>query len=223
MVKFKHMDFDCAVWQLLLLCIDPGRTYRTMLYHSRTKHQWARDDPAFVVVLLYMLCATVVAWSVALDAHGSSAATLKLVVYAVVVDFLCVGALLATVGWWVGNHYMRSAAAKEAVEWRYAFDVHCNAFVPLFLLLHGVQLLLLPLLLRPGTLAAVASNALYALACSAYHYISFLGYSELPFLQRCEYMLYPIGLVVAGFLLSLPLAVLEGFNCSALTLSLYFD
>ena len=52
-----------------------------------------------------------------------------------------VGAALATVGWWLANTYLHEAPAsvnefaaaerREAVEWRYAFDVHCNAFLPM--------------------------------------------------------------------------------------------
>ena len=54
-LRFQHMDFEYTVWQMLYLCVNPTRIYRTTTYHSRTKHQWARDDPAFVVLVLYLL------------------------------------------------------------------------------------------------------------------------------------------------------------------------
>lgn len=69
------------------------------------------------------------------------------------------------------------AATQETVEWFYAFDVHCNAFLPVYLALYGLQYVLLPLLLHSGFVAAALSSALYALAFSAYHYLTFLGYS----------------------------------------------
>ena len=46
-----------------------------------------------------------------------------------------------------------------------------------------VQFLLSPLLLWRSFVATVLSNALYGLAFSYYHYITFLGYSSLPFLS----------------------------------------
>ena len=64
-----------------------ARIYRTAMYHSRTKHQWARDDPAFVVVLLYLLLVAVVAWSLAFG-EFSLVGTLQLALYVVCVDFL---------------------------------------------------------------------------------------------------------------------------------------
>ena len=55
--------------------------------------------------------------------------------------------------------------------------MHCNAFLPVYLLLYVLQYLLLPLLLRPGFVAVLLSNSLYAIAFSIYHYLTFLGYS----------------------------------------------
>lgn len=49
-----------------------------------------------------------------------------------------------------------------------------------------VQFLLTPLLLLRGFIPALFSNLLYAVALSYYHYLSFLGYSSLPFLEHTE-------------------------------------
>lgn len=49
-----------------------------------------------------------------------------------------------------------------------------------------LQFLLTPLLLLRGFIPALFSNVLYALALSYYHYLSFLGYSSLPFLEHTE-------------------------------------
>lgn len=43
----------------------------------------------------------------------------------------------------VTNRYLRRDSCQDQdVEWGYAFDVHLNAFFPLFVILHGVQLLI---------------------------------------------------------------------------------
>ena len=41
--------------------------------------------------------------------------------------------------------------SSTQVEWLHAFDIHCNAFFPLFLLLYVVQYMLLPILLTVCT------------------------------------------------------------------------
>ena len=84
-LRFQHMDFEYTVWQMLYLCVNPTRIYRTTTYHSRTKHQWARDDPAFVVVVLYLLLVAVLSWCLAFGASGVELLTTTL--YVVCVDF----------------------------------------------------------------------------------------------------------------------------------------
>jgi len=217
MLNHRNMDFEYALWLMVNLCTSPRTAFRTTLYHSRTKHQWARDDPAFLVLLFYLLLIASVAWSLAFT-RGTPQQLVGLFLYVALVDFLLFGAALSTVGWWLSNTYLRGRG-PETVEWLYAFDVHCNAFVPLYLMLHVGQYLLLPLLLRPGVVALLLSNLLYATAFSVYHYLTFLGYSELPFLHHCECFVYPIAIILLTFALSL----LVNVNCTAMVSCIYFS
>lgn len=107
--------------------------------------------------------------------------------------------------------YLRETDAPHSVdqdvEWLYAFDVHCNAFFPLFVLLYvvqvqshtdkqnpaqtcsliqlvhvsGPQYILLPFLLNGSFIACLVGNTLYLAATGYYFYFTFLGYmSTLP-------------------------------------------
>lgn len=48
-----------------------------------------------------------------------------------------------------------------AVEWAYVFDVHTNAFFPLFLALYLAQLFLVPILLKDNWVCIWVGNTLY--------------------------------------------------------------
>lgn len=61
-----------------------------------------------------------------------------------------------------------------------------TVFSKLAALLAVAQFVLTPLLLLRGFIPALFSNILYAVALSYYHYLSFLGYSSLPFLEHTE-------------------------------------
>lgn len=54
--RFKQMDFEFALWQMLYLFTSPQKVYRNFHYRKQTKDQWARDDPAFLVLLGIWLC-----------------------------------------------------------------------------------------------------------------------------------------------------------------------
>jgi hypothetical protein len=49
---FRQMDFEATFDQMLtLLSFEPSRVYISFYYRKQTKNQWARDDPAFMVVV----------------------------------------------------------------------------------------------------------------------------------------------------------------------------
>ncbi|GKD51854.1 protein unc-50 [Tanacetum coccineum] len=106
----------------------------------KTKNQWARDDPAFIVICILLLAVSAVAYSVAYD--HSIGHTVFVVFSATCIHFLLAGAIVATFCWFVTNTYLReetsnSHVVEQRVEWLYAFDVHCNSFFPLFIVLYG--------------------------------------------------------------------------------------
>lgn len=217
-----QMDFEYTFWLMVQLCISPKTAYRHLSYHHQTKHHWARDDPAFVVICCQLAAVASLAFGVMFGRTVWQ--TLALMLSAVLVHFLAVGCGVATLGWLIANKFLlrRSSGAgpsnRPKVEWLYAFDVHCNAYLPLFLTLYVAQLLLSPLLLLHSWLTAALSNALFAGALSYYHYLNFLGYSALPFLEGTEVFLWPIGAI----LLLWPVVTVVGFNPTRFVLNLYF-
>lgn len=217
----SQMDLEYTSWMMLQLCISPKIAYRHTSYHRQTKNQWSRDDPAFVIATSALVAVTAAAYCLTFG-HGLWSSMYS-IASAVLLDYLLLGSAIATLGWLVGNRFLRKRSihqhtTEQPVEWLYAFDVHCNSFLPLFLLLYVVQFLLSPLLLWNGYIPTLLSISLYTAALSYYHYLNWLGYSALPILERTEVFLWPIAfiLVAAGF------SLLFQFNPTRFVLGLYF-
>ena len=188
---------------------------------TETKNQWARDDPAFVV-MQSLLITLVSALYCLFYSHGVKQAV-YVTVSAVLVDYVLVGVAIATLFWFLSNRFLRagaghSHAVEQRVEWLYAFDVHCNAFFPLFVMLYVVQLVLSPILLANGFIPRLLSCMLYCVSLSYYHYCQFVGYNALPFLDNTVLFLYPVAVIV----LVTPFAALLGFNPTRFVLGIYF-
>ncbi|KAK4799530.1 hypothetical protein SAY86_024895 [Trapa natans] len=199
-------------------------SYQHTKYHKQTKNQWARDDPAFVVICSFLLAVATLAYCAA---YGHSAAHAVYVTFSVLFfHFLLAAILLATICWFLTNSYLReeapsSYAVEQRVEWQvlYAFDVHCNSFFPVFVLLYVIHYFVSPLLIAHGFIPVLLSNLFFMVAASYYHYLNFLGYDVLPFLERTTFFLYPIGIVIV---LS-PILILSGFNPSRYFMNVYFS
>lgn len=217
----RQMDIEYSVWLMMQLCTSPKTAYRHATYHKQTKNQWARDDPAFVAVCCALQAAAACAFYAAFG-NANLIRLISTVFWAVGVDFLAVGAVLATTAWTLANRKLKASspshAVEQRVEWLYAFDVHCNAFFPLFVLLYVVQFFLCPILLSRTFLGTLLSCLLYGTAMCYYFYITFLGYNALPFLQGTETFLLPLVAAV----ISTPFLVLAGFNPTQKVMGLYF-
>lgn len=177
LLKFRQMDFEFAAWQMIYLFVSPQKVYRNFQYRKQTKAQFARDDPAFVVLLCFWLCITSAGFAVVLKLGVGS--FLRFLVYTVCVDTLLMGVLVATILWAVTNHYLVKPTCRDQdVEWGYAFDVHLNAFFPPLIILHFFQLFFYHVFIsQDWFISRLFGNLLWVLAIGYYIYITFLGYS----------------------------------------------
>ncbi|KAH1120350.1 hypothetical protein J1N35_003510 [Gossypium stocksii] len=252
-VKWQQMDIEYTFWQMLHLCTAPKIVYQHTKYHKQTKNQWARDEPAFVVICSLLLAVATVAYCAAYD--HSAAHAVSVVISVLLFHFLLAGILLATCCWFLTNAYLREEApntcvVEQRVEWLYAFDVHCNSFFPMFVMLHcnftvndpfgsfmhnfntetsismtnilvfgSNTFFFSPLLVAHGFIPALLSNLLFMVAASYHHYLNFLGYDVLTFLERTTFFLYPIAIVI---ILS-SILILSGFNPSRYFMNIYFS
>jgi len=219
LLKFQQMDFELAAWQLSYLCIAPKRVYRNVYFHKQTKNTWARDDPAILILMAGGMFAAALAWSVVWS-YGLYDA-MRLVFLMVSRDLLLVGAVSATLLWFFANRVLlsppsHSTPADTAVEWGYAFDVHINAFFPLYLTLYIAQLLLVPVVLKTNWVCLWVGNTLYLVAFAQYIYGVYLGLNALPFLIRTELLLAPLLPLFVGYIVSL-----LGFNVGRWMLNAY--
>ncbi|ERE92693.1 putative protein unc-50 like protein [Cricetulus griseus] len=190
--RFRQMDFEFAAWQMLYLFTSPQRVYRNFHYRKQTKDQWARDDPAFLVLLSVWLCEQMVLFIEDLD---------------------------TIVFWFISNKYLVKRQSRDYdVEWGYAFDVHLNAFYPLLVILHFIQLFFINHVILTDTfIGYLVGNTLWLIAVGYYIYVTFLGYSALPFLKNTVILLYPFAPLAVLYGLSLAL----GWNFTHMLCSFY--
>jgi hypothetical protein len=183
-----------------------------------TKDQYARDDPAFLVLLAFFLCVSSIVCAVVFGLSLHKFITFLL--WVVFVDCVGTGLVIATALWVFSNKYLRERVphtTDQSVEWGYAFDVHCNAFFPVLVILHVLQLFLIKVIEHQHFASTLIADSLWLIAISYYMYITFLGYQALSFLRRTNVFLYPIALVFVIYII----AIITNWNIS-LTVFRYY-
>jgi len=201
--NFRQMDFEFALWQMLYLFYKPQQVYRNFQYRKETKAQFARDDPAFLVLLSGWLIVSSAGFSMVLGIHFVG--FLKFLLYVIFVDLIGVGLVISTSLWFISNKFLIKPTIREQdVEWGFTFDVHLNAFFPILMILHFVQLFVYhPLIERDWFISTWLGNTLWLIALGYYIYITFLGYSSLNILTKTKYFLAPLTLLFLLYIVTL--------------------
>ena len=140
--------------------------------------------------------------------------------WVIFVDCIGVGLLIAGILSILSNRFLRYPGGEkhyERVEFGYAFDVHLNAFFPLLLILHLVQLMYF-LFDNSSFAARFFGNTIWLIALMYYLYITFLGYSALPFLRGTVVILAPVVGLVLFYLISL---IYPALNLSQMLMHFY--
>jgi hypothetical protein len=220
----RQMDFPFALSQMVDLLLRPSSLRASTRMRKQIKNQWSRDDPAFALLLGALILAGTISYAFCFAAWNPLH-FLRLTLGGLLFEYLILGSLLATAIRAYVNAYMRIQrlhAVEQSVEWAYAWDVHCNALFCAYVLVAPAQYGLLPLLPTGGEgsslIATLLTNTLWLSGLCYYAYITFLGYSALPFVDRAERLLYPLAGVVVLYLLLLLINVNVGYT----VLDLYF-
>ncbi|CCC68863.1 hypothetical protein NCAS_0B07790 [Naumovozyma castellii] len=200
----KNLDFETAIWEMIHLITQPRKAFRSFYYQHQTKNQWARDDPSFFILQVLLLSIASIAWSIAYgDTFGGF---LKLLFNMIFVDFFLVGFLITTAFWIILNRpffKFKTTLGYNNVEWAYCFDVHCNAFLIIWVLLYLVQFLLLPVINLHNWIGLIVGNSLYCFAIGHYFILTFYGYTQLPFLKNINFILFPTLTMTVLYVISL--------------------
>uniref|UniRef100_H2ZG25 Protein unc-50 homolog n=1 Tax=Ciona savignyi TaxID=51511 RepID=H2ZG25_CIOSA len=203
LIRFRQMDFEFALWQMMHLFVSPQKVYRNFQYRKQTKNQFARDDPAFLVLLSLCFCVTSVGFGLVM--RLSVKEIFKLLLWVVFVDCIFVGIIIATIMWLLTNRFMvHMSRLGQDIEWAYAFDVHLNAFFPVLMILHCLQLFLInPLIDKEYFISTVVGNTFWLVALGYYIYITFLGYSVLPFVKKTVAILSALIVLFIAYFITL--------------------
>lgn len=146
LTDWRQMDLQAAMDQMkTLLGTRPQAVYKTAYYRKQTKNHWARDDPAFWVLQAVFCILAGVAYAVAFRASYTT--SISFILQSVLWNWWGCGLVVAAAGRALANQHLGSSSSsssttatthhgvRQQVEFWYAFDIHCNAFFPVFVLL----------------------------------------------------------------------------------------
>ncbi|XP_060519764.1 protein unc-50 homolog [Cylas formicarius] len=215
-LKFEQMDFEFALWQMFYLFVAPQKLTKLFRARKNSKSQYARDDPAFLILFSCALALTSVGFAVVLGLGFLQ--FLKFLMLVIFVDCVGLGVLIATLLWYLTNRFLKPKNTPQDVEWGLAFDIHLNAFFPPIILLHCIQLFFYNGYINHEWFVSILLGNTFWLAASVYYiYITFLGYNSMQLLNGTNLFLAPIPWLAFAYVITLVCRV----NISHIVLNFY--
>jgi hypothetical protein len=100
--------------------------------HRGAKGHWSREDPSFLLIESAAISATAFIWYLFPATPFHLSTLFRGLSTFLLFDFLSIGVIVATVLWFCLNKWGKASGAHrtdEDIEWRYCFDVYCNAYI----------------------------------------------------------------------------------------------
>ena len=223
-VRPTQMDFDSALATMVTLLRDPAQVPLTARYRKLTKNHWARDDPAFVVLLVFYATVVTFAYWLTLTSRSVSTLLSELIIQ-IVVLFLGFGLVATSILWWSFNRRLASPSTalhttRQELEWFYVFDLYSHGFFVTTAVLGVLQFIFLPLLVHDNFVSLLVGNTLWAGGLAAACVVVFSGLAPLPFLEERPKLapLLPLPILALLWVIGL----LFGINFSRTTLGWLF-
>ncbi|XP_030750078.1 protein unc-50 homolog isoform X1 [Sitophilus oryzae] len=216
--KFEQMDFQFAFWQMFYLLAAPQKLTKVFRARKNFKSQFARDDPAFLILFAAALIITSIGFSLRLS--HTFGQFLVFLVLEIFLDCIGVGVIIATILWYITNKFLKPKNLPQDVEWGFAFDIHLNAYFPPLMLLHFVMILFYNFFVREGNFFSIfLGNSVWLAASIYYVYITFLGYHSMQILRKINLFLIPIPLLVIVYIITIFLQM----NVSSIVFESYYS
>jgi UNC-50 family len=150
LIDVTQMDIQSGLDQMKTLISNrPQAVYKTAYYRKQTKNHWARDDPAFIALQIIFLLVASIAYCIAF--RISIVSSISFILCSIIWHFIGSGILIATICRDIANRYLNNVSSsangnvtsntssslyvRQHVEWMYSFDIHCNSFFPVFVVL----------------------------------------------------------------------------------------
>jgi hypothetical protein len=126
------MDRESALWQFTKMYVRPSAVRRMITTHRGAKGHWSREDPSFLFIESLSIFAISILWYLFPSTSFHLSTLIRSLTTFLLIDFFTLGILSATVLWLCLNKWGKASGAHhtdEDIEWKYCFDVYCNAYV----------------------------------------------------------------------------------------------
>lgn len=206
------MDSESAAWQLMNVYLNPKAIHRFIRTHRHTKGHWSRDDPSFLILETSVIFLSALIWYLSPFTLYSFRSFFRILFTFIISDLYISGLIFATLVWLCLNHWGKAPrtahSTEQDVEWRFCFDVYCNAFTAIIIDVNLGMLLvrIFELISSNWFFRIFLPNLILAIGSLHFILLAVPCIMVLPFLKPIQMWIY-LGSVVLLFFASVAFSI----------------
>lgn len=191
MIYIRQVDYYLA-YTNVIYCFKPKEINEIAKIRKHLKNKYARDDPGFLLLLIINLFISSISYSITFN-HFNPFFIFNIFFIQSFVMLFTFGLCFAFINKVIIDKYFKSndmsINKEQNVEYVYAFDIHCNAFVPMYFFCGIIPFFILPITKGyTSYIQVIISNCLQCVGVMYYCYVTFMGYFSLPFVRKNKYV-----------------------------------
>ena len=118
------------------------------------------------------------------------------------------------------DKYFNNSTTNQNIEFIYAFDIHCNGFVPMYTFCSIIPFIFIGITSKDNFMIEILfTNSSLCIGILYYSYVTFISYFSLPFVRKNKFVTLGIWPIIFTFFI----ATLCNFNFFKYFCSMFFS
>ena len=190
----RQIDYYLAYLNIIY-CFKPKELIEMSKMRKHLKNKYGRDDPGFLLLLIIYIFISSISYSITF------------------------GLIISMISKIIIDKYFNNSTTNQNIEFIYAFDIHCNGFVPMYAFCSIIPFIFIGITSKDNfMIETLFTNSSLCIGILYYSYVTFISYFSLPFVRKNKFVTLGIWPIIFTFLIG----TLCNFNFFKFFCSMFF-
>ncbi len=197
----RQIDYYLAYLNILY-CFKPKELIEMSKMRKHLKNKYGRDDPGFLLLVIIDLFISSICYSFTFGIYNPFK-IFNIFFIQTFVFLITFGLIISMISKIVIDKYFNNSTTNQTIEFIYAFDIHCNGFVPMYTFCGIIPFIFIGITSKDNYMIQVLlTNASLCIGILYYSYVTFISYFSLPFVRKNKFVTLGIWPIIFTFLLA---------------------
>ncbi len=214
----RQIDYYLAYLNIIY-CFKPKELIEMSKMRKHLKNKYGRDDPGFLLLVIIYIFISSISYSITFRIYNPFK-IFNIFFIQTFVFLITFGLIISMISKIIIDKYFNNSTSNQNIEFIYAFDIHCNGFVPMYTFCSIIPFIFIGITSKDNYMIEILfTNSSLCIGILYYSYVTFISYFSLPFVRKNKFVTLGIWPIIFTFLI----ATLCNFNFFKYFCSMFFS